>query len=377
MRFVILASRREKTMRELCEEFEISRPTGYEWLRRYERGGITGVVERSRRPEHSPRRTEGEIEQRIVKLRQQRPDWGAKKVQVLLEREGVKVPRITIHRILVRHNLVRVQDRHRRAVQRFQRGAPNELWQMDFKGSAGWNAETGPLSVLDDHSRYAIALAETGSTRAEAVRERLEEAFQRCGVPDGMLMDHGTPWWNMQAAAGWTWLTVWLMKQGMKLHFSGYRHPQTQGKVERFPGSLEAARRKRDRSESEPEQAWYDAFRQEYNEERPHEALGMKTPGSVWRRSERGYQANPPAWEYETGAEVRRLGGAGQMTVEGRRWEISKALAGEWVQLIRIGERILVYYCRSLVRELDPSRQRSTAVDRWRLGSSSRTKLRQ
>ena len=182
-----------------------------------------------------------------------------------------------------------------------------------------------------------------------------------------MLMDHGTPWWNMQAAAGWTWLTVWLMKQGMKLHFSGYRHPQTQGKVERFHGSLEAARVKRDRSESEPEQAWYDAFRQEYNEERPHEALGMKTPGLVWRRSERGYQANPPAWEYETGAEVRRLGGAGQMTVEGRRWEISKALAGEWVQLIRIG-RGSWYSCRSLVRDLHPSPPAVHRGGPWRLG---------
>ena len=119
---------------------------------------------------------------------------------------------------------------------------------------------------------------------------------------------------------------------------------------------------------SEPEQRWYDAFRQEYNEERPHEALGMKTPASVWRPSERRYQANPPGWEYETGAEVRRLSSAGQLTIQGQRWEISKALAGEWVRLIRIGERILVYYCRSLVRELDSRRQRSTAVDRWRLG---------
>jgi transposase InsO family protein len=369
MRFVVLASRREKTMWELCEEFDISRPTGYEWLRRYEREGIAGVAERSRRPQHIGNQTEAGIEQRVVQMRRQRPDWGAKKLGVLLQREGVEVPRITIHRILLRHGMVRPQDQHRPAVQRFERGSPNELWQMDFKGSAGWNAVTGPLSVLDDHSRYAIALAETGSTRAEAVRERLEEAFRRCGVPDGMLMDHGTPWWNMQAAAGWTWLTVWLMKQGMQLHFSGYRHPQTQGKVERFHGSLEAARRKRERSESEPEQRWYDAFRQEYNEERPHEALGMKTPASVWRPSARRYQVNPAAWEYEAGAEVRRLGGAGQITVQGRRWDISKALAGEWVQLVRIGERILVYYCRSLVRELEPPRQRSTGVDRWRGGS--------
>jgi transposase InsO family protein len=367
MRFVVLAHReeKEKTMGELCEEFQISRPTGYEWLRRYEKNGLAGVVEKSRRPRRSPSQTEVGIEERVVELRQQRPDWGAKKIQVLLQREGVELPRITIHRILLRRDLVKREDRHRKAVKRFERERPNELWQMDFKGSMGWNAPTGPLSVLDDHSRYAIALGETGSTRAEPVQERLREAFERCGMPEGMLMDHGTPWWNMQAAAGWTWLTVWLMKQGIQLHFSGYRHPQTQGKVERFHGSLEAARSKRGEWTSEPPQSWYDAFRQEYNEERPHEALEMKTPASVWRPSERRYQENPLTWEYEPGAEVRRLGTAGQLTVQGRRWEISKALAGEWVQLIRMGERILVYYCRSLVRELDPPHQRSTAVDRW------------
>jgi transposase InsO family protein len=110
---------------------------------------------------------------------------------------------------------------------------------MDLKGPLGWQAPVGPLSVLDDHSRYAIALVGTWSTRAEPVRERLEEAFQHCGVPEEMLMDHGTPWWNMKATAGWTWLTVWLMRQGIRLHFSGYRHPQTQGKVERFHGSMQ------------------------------------------------------------------------------------------------------------------------------------------
>ena len=364
MRFVVLASQHHQSMTELCKEFEITRPTGYEWLRRYERSGIAGVVEKSRRPGHSPQRTEAGIERRVVEMRQRRPDWGAKKLQVLLQREGLTVPRITIHRILLRHQLVRREDRHRAAVQRFQRGTANELWQMDFKGSAGWNAATGPLSVLDDHSRYAITLAETGSTRAEGVQERLQEAFQRCGMPEGMLMDHGVPWWNTQSATGWTWLTVWLMKQGVKLHFSGYRHPQTQGKVERFHGSLEAARRKRGPG-SKAAQQWYDAFRQEYNEERPHEALGMKTPASVWQRSARCYEANPAGWEYESGAEVQRLSSAGQLRVEGRRWEISNALAGERVQLLRIGERILVYYCRSLVRELDPLHQRSTAVDRW------------
>ena len=365
MRFVVGASRREKSMRELCAESGISRPTGYTWWRRYEAGGIAGVVEKSRRPHHSPGRTAAEIEQRVVELRQQRPDWGARKLQVLLAKEALALPVITIHRILLRQGLVRPQDRHRTAVQRFQRGVPNQLWQMDFKGPVGWQAPVGPLSILDDHSRYVITLYGTWSSQAAPVKERLEEAFQRCGVPEEMLMDHGTPWWNMKAATGWTWLTVWLMKQGIQMHFSGYRHPQTQGKVERFHEALEAALQRRGWPREQERQPWLDGFRYEYNYVRPHEALEMKTPGMVWSKSARKYQARPTAWEYERGTEVRKLADQGQLYLAGRRWEIGRALAGEWVQLVRLQERILVYYCRSLVRELDLRHQRSTAVDRW------------
>ncbi len=365
VRFVVCASRREKSFQQLCQEFDVSRPTGYQWLRRYQAGGIATMVEKSRRPQHSPMRTPVEIEQRVVTLRQERPDWGARKLQVLLKREGILLPVITLHRILLRHDLVRMPDRHRWAVQRFERGTSNQLWQMDFKGPLGWQAPVGPLSVLDDHSRYAIALVGTWSTRAEPVRERLEEAFQHCGVPEEMLMDHGTPWWNMKATAGWTWLTVWLMRQGIRLHFSGYRHPQTQGKVERFHGSMAAAMKRRGIPGQEQRQDWLDEFRHEYNHLRPHEALGMRTPARVWSKSARRYQPHPPAWEYEPGVELKKIAAEGQMSVDGRRWEISRALAGEWVQLERIEHRVLVYYCRSLVRELDLLQHRSTAVERW------------
>jgi len=365
VRFVVSASRRDRSMQQLCEEFQISRPTGYEWLRRYQGGGIAGVVEKSRRPHHSPEKTPVEIEQRVIELRQQRPDWGARKLQVVLRGEQIDLPVITVHRILLRRGLVRAQDQHPRAVGRFERGAVNQLWQMDFKSPIGWEAPVGPLSVLDDHSRYAVALQGTWSTQAEPVKQGLIEAFEGCGVPEEMLMDHGTPWWNMQAVAGWTWLTVWLMKQGIRLHFSGYRHPQTQGKVERFHGALAAAAKRRGFPSRERRQAWLDEFRQEYNHVRPHEALEMRTPASVWSRSERRYRPNPPVWEYPAGAEVRRLTAQGRLNCEGRNWEISRALAGEWVQLIRVEQRVLVYYCRSLVRELDLGTQRSTAVDRW------------
>ena len=219
--------------------------------------------------------------------------------------------------------------------------------------------------MLDDHSRYAIALEGTWSTKAEPVKQRLIEAFESCGVPEEMLMDHGTPWWNMKAVAGWTWLTVWIMRQGIQLHFSGYRHPQTQGKVERFHGSLSAAMQRRGIPAAAERQMWLDEFRHEYNHERPHEALAMKTPAAVWSKSSRRYDANPPAWEYETGAEVRKLSTQGQLQLRCQRWGISRALAGQWVQVVRVDGRALVYYCRSLVRELDQLTQRSTAVDRW------------
>jgi hypothetical protein len=250
-------------------------------------------------------------------------------------------------------------------VERFERRAPNQLWQMDFKSPVGWDAPVGPLSVLDDHSRYAITLQGTWSTKAEPVKQGLIEAFERCGVPEEMLMDHGTPWWNMKAVAGWTWLTVWIMRQGIRLHFSGYRHPQTQGKVERFHGALSAAMNRRAIPARNERQQWLDEFRYEYNHVRPHEALAMKTPAGVWSKSSRDFVADPPAWEYEAGAEVRKVTAEGRLQVDGRPWEISRALAGEWVQLVRVEGRVLVYYCRSLVREIDPVTQHSIAVDRW------------
>lgn len=365
MRFVIAANRKEKPLRHLCQEFDISAPTGYEWLRRYQAGGYEAVREKSRRPHHSPEQTSPEKEQRIVELREQRPDWGARKLQWQLKKENILLPVITIHRILLRRGMVRAQDRHRAAVQRFQREAPNQLWQMDFKSPVGWEAPAGPLSVVDDCSRYVVALQGTWCTRAEAVRERLEETFLECGIPEEMLMDHGTPWWNMKAITGATWLTLWLIKQGIRLHFSGYRHPQTQGKVERFHGAMAEALKKRGYPAKEQRQEWLDEFRQEYNHARPHEALGMQPPAAIWHKSDRRYDPHPRPWEYEADSEVVKVGAGGQICVDGQPWEISRALAGEWVQLIRLEDRILVYYCRSLVRELDQLSHRSYAVDRW------------
>lgn len=187
VQFVVAASRREKSFSALCEEFKVSRPTGRLWLQRYREHGIAGIAERSRAPQHRPTQTPACLEAQVVELRRHYPDWGARKLQVLLAREGLKLTRSTIHRILLRQGLVREQDRHAAAVQRFARSQPNELWQMDFKGPLQRGEETGPLSVLDDHSRYVIALRAMESLRGEAVREQLEGAFAQCGVPERCL----------------------------------------------------------------------------------------------------------------------------------------------------------------------------------------------
>jgi transposase InsO family protein len=359
MAFVVAADRKEKSLSALCAEFGISRPTGYQWLKRYQAVGVRGVVEKSRRSHHSPRRTVAEWEQRVVELRRERPDWGARKLQYLLDQEGIRLPGSTIHRILWRHDLVRNGEAQPLALQRFARERPNQMWQMDFKGPKGWDQPVGPLSVLDDHSRYAVALENTGSTQAQGVQRVLERVFRDSGVPEEMLMDHGTPWFNPQGRMGWSQLTVWLMDQDMALHFSGIRHPQTQGKVERFHRSLTSALLRRGTPEDGQRQAWLDTFRQEYNCVRPHEALQMRTPDQVWQKSLRVYREHCAPWPYVTGSELKEVDRTGQLRWQHRRHYISKALAGREVGLLEVGPRILVHYRRTLVCEIDPRQPRS------------------
>lgn len=208
VRFVVKACSGEQPVGEVCAEFGISRPTGYLWLHRYREQGLAGIAERSRRPLHSPERTSEKLEAKVVQLRLRYPDWGAGKLSVLLAREGVKLPKSTVHRILLRYDLVHDRDRRSQASQRFVRSRPNELWQMDFKGPKGWRGSVGPLSILDDHSRYLIVLAATGSTQGGPVRTQLIQAFEQCGVPEAMLMDHGVPWWSTQAPSGNTSLAL-------------------------------------------------------------------------------------------------------------------------------------------------------------------------
>jgi len=286
--------------------------------------------------------------------------WGAKKLKVLLEQEGINLPVITINRILKRSDLINPRDSHRPAVRRFERSDPNELWQMDFKGDyAIHSGRCYPLSILDDHSRFVVGLYALGDQTGESVNACLVNTFERHGLPEAMLMDHGTPWWSTTNGYGLTWLAVSLIKQGIRLYKSGFRHPQTQGKVERFhrtlKDSLSHAGQHKPGGKPRTLAEWEKAlarFSEEYNYQRPHEALAMKVPADRYRSSPRQYNPTPSDWEYPMGAVVKRLNSQGSLDYNHRRYFVCESLSNEYVQLERVASSLLVKYRHMYVREI-------------------------
>ena len=362
--FVVKAWQAGSNLSELCREYAVSRPTGYRWLKRYEEvGSVRGLSEKSRRPQHSPGRTAREMEDRVVELRQ-RYGWGAKKLVVLLAREGIGLKVVTVNRILKRRGLLVPEECVRPATQRFEREAPNQLWQMDFKGP--WQVAEGwcyPLTLLDDHSRYLVGLHGLRGTDGGGVAGGLLKTFEAYGVPEAMLMDHGTPWWSTTNGHGLTWVSVGLIQQGIRLYYSGVRHPQTQGKVERLHRSLkhQVDRRGRPGTLAASERALAE-FREEYNQVRPHEALGMEVPAKRYQPSRKAYDPHPREWEYGAGNQVKRLNTQGCLDYQQGRYFVCEALAEERVCIERIKDKLLVRYRHTYVREIDLLSGRTTAV---------------
>ncbi len=354
--FVARALGGNESVSGLCKEFDISRPTGYLWLNRYDEcRSFTGLNERSRRPKRSPTRVSSEYEQRVVELRKAH-GWGGKKISHVLKRdEGIELAERTANRVLKRKGLINPEDIHRPATGRFEREKPNELWQMDFKGQ--YPVDEGscyPLSILDDHSRFAVGLYALTRPNLETVQDRLVETFRDYGVPEAMLMDHGTPWWSTSNGHGLTRLSVDVIKQGIKLLLSGIRHPQTQGKVERFHRTLAQAMAHGGKLQNLPQ--WsraLDQFRWNYNQVRPHEALQMQVPAEKYEPSSRPYNPNPEAWIYPAGATLRKLNTQGCMEYRRRRYFVCEALASEPVWIREIDGKLLVTYRHMYIREVD------------------------
>lgn len=323
---------------ELCRRFGVSRKTAYKWLERSQEAGREGLEDRSRRPLTSPTQTPEAIEQRILELRDEHPAWGGRKLNASLKREGVKQrpAASTITEILRRNGRLVPEEsvRHRPFI-RFEHPRPNDLWQMDFKGHFGLSGggRCHPLTILDDHSRYAITLAACGDERGETVKARLQAVFRRYGLPQAMLMDNGAPWGG-EAQSPETLLTVWLMCLGIRITHGRPYHPQTQGKDERFHRTLNLELlSRRTFTDLGDCQIHFDPWRQMYNFDRPHEALDMASPASRYQPSARSFPETLPEQEFSPGDQPRKIQDDGTFSFKGRQYQFSRAFHRQAIAL--------------------------------------------
>lgn len=358
--FVTLALKEYANVRELCRRHRISAKTGYKWIARYHAGGDAALADRSRRPRTSPTKTPPEAEAAVLAVRDAHPAWGARKIAARLVADGVAdVPAVsTVNAVLARNGRIAEDesDRHKPHV-RFERDEPDELWQMDFKGHVATDAgRCHPLTVLDDHSRFALVLAACADESAGTVRELLTDTFRRYGMPEKLLCDNGPPWGTAGNGEGHTELSAWLMRLGIGVLHGRPYHPQTQGKDERFHRTLKAeVLAGRQLADLVSAQRAFDLWRPDYNLRRPHEALGMKVPADRYRPSPRAFPETLPALEYGPGDDVRMVQHGGWVSWKGRRFRVGKAFHGQPVAL-RPTDRdgvAAVRFGRHVIAEID------------------------
>lgn len=300
---------------ELAEHYEISRKTAYKWLARYAAEGEAGLQERSRSAYEVANRTSREVEERIVELRRRHRTWGAKKLLAKMEESGEMegLPsRSTVAEILKRSGLVAVRTRKRReghpgrpeAVP----GAPNEIWGADFKGQ--FRTRDGkycfPFTVSDLYSRYLICCDGYLTTGYEGVKGSLERVFREYGLPAAIRTDNGAPFAST-GIARMTKLGVWLIKLGIRRELIQPGRPGQNGRHERMHRTLKLEATQPSAANLRRQQEKFDRFRGEFNEERPHEALDMRTPSSAYRPSTRPFPERVPEPEYPGHFEVRRV----------------------------------------------------------------------
>ena len=304
----------------LCREFGITRATGYKWVKRYENEET--LSDRSRRPNITANKTSEVIEAQIVETRTVHPGWGAKKIKVSLENKGMEMPCVkTVNNILNRYGCISKEEalKHK-AFTRFEKERCNEMWQTDFKGE--FKMQDGkycfPLDIFDDHSRFVIRIKPSEST-SNVVLPTFREAFYEYGMPDSVLSDNGAQFAGFRQ--GFTQFEKWLMNHDILPIHGRIKHPQTQGKIERFHRAMnqELLNHYTPKDISDAERVFND-WRNCYNNERPHEALGMKCPSDIYVPSERTYRDQVDKYEYSGKYHVIKVNNWGYVRFD--RWQI-------------------------------------------------------
>jgi len=336
--FVMEVLRGEDSVTALCEHYGISRKTGYKWCHRYRLEGVAGLAERSHAPRQHGRVTAPAIVEAIEAKRRERPGWGSRKLLAWLEAHDPAVPwpsASTADDILKRAGLVTGRRLHQRAPPRLgeltQPCHANHVWAVDHKGwiKLGDNSRSEPLTVTDGFSRYLISVSATGSTAAREAWPLFEQAFGEYGLPEVIRSDNGSPFAS-KGSTGLTQLSVWWIKLGIRHERIDPGAPQQNGRHERFHRTLLEAMLPASADRADQERRFV-AFQQDYNHERPHQALGQKPPATLYQRSRRAMPDRLPEPVYGAEVAARQVRSNGEIRWRGDLIHVSSALIGEAV----------------------------------------------
>lgn len=365
-RLVIEYERGLHTMAELCRIYGVSRQTGHAWWSRYGEAGLDGLRDRERAARRHPNQTPAAIEEAVLELRQAHMRWGPRKLKAVLERDGRRWPAAsTIGAMVSRAGLVSARKLRRRVEPYTHPFAaatePNRVWCADFKG--WFRTQDGeridPLTLTDAHSRCLLrcqAVDKTDTARAQAI---FEAAFREYGLPEAIRSDNGAPFAS-RALAGLSRLSVGWMKLGIVPERIAAGHPEQNGRHERMHRTLKQETATPPAANRRAQQRAFDRFRREYNHERPHEALGMQTPASMYARSPRPFPDRMPEPEYGSSLQVRRVHLRGQFCWKHEDVFLSETLIGERIGLEPLDERYWCVYFATFPIACFDSRERVT-----------------
>ena len=372
---------KQKSKSALCLKYGISRPTGDKWIKRYLSG--ESMSDKSKAPFNTPSKISSEMEDKIVAQRTMEPAVGAIKIERMLKNQGYKnVPCYsTINAVLKRNNLITKEASEAATpYKRFEKQSPNIMWQADFKGHYQLrnNIRCHPLSVLDDHSRFNLCADALDNEQMSDTKSCFIRTFKQYGLPESLLCDNGNPWGTSQST-GYTLFEVWLMNLGiLPIHIRA-KHPQTQGKVERFNGSFKRERLNyyvpSNMADAQKQRLEYQNF---YNYDRPHHALDLDVPADHFVRSNREYFDVFTEWEYEPECVIHKIKRSGYLTYKGQGYFLSEAFGGLSVALrpsSSVDGLVHLFYRQFKIAELNIANRCFSSRKIYLISGDPRTKI--
>lgn len=365
--FVLRVLREQEAFGDVCQEYGISRKTGYKWKKRFLEEGPEGLSDRSRRPNSHSKEIGEDLICRIIKTKKAHRSWGPRKIREVMARAtpGLELPsESSFKRILdkagfVTHRRRRKAHNQGRLTRPVQSERPNHVWTVDFKGwwQTANRSRCEPLTIRDDFSRFVLCAQCLPGTGAQPVREQFRRTFRRYGLPEVIRSDNGSPFASSGSPLGLSRLSAWWLTLGIDLDRIRPGKPYENGGHERMHRDMAMELESEAEEDLRTQQASLDVWRDTFNQQRPHEAIGMKVPNDVYQSSSRPYPGEVDL-DYPTGFFVRKVSSSGYLSIRGMQVRISKVLQDYQVGLEPTAiDRFSVWFCRLCLGEIDLATQ--------------------